>query len=315
LPTEDDLRHARLVVSQHLASTPLLPAFLAGHNALLKLESLQPTGSFKVRGALSAMSAVPAGKHVLAASAGNHALGIAWTAQRLGIPATVVIAETASLAKRAKLETFPITLVRYGQSYDEAEAYTLGLAAGEDAASVFISPYNDPLVIAGAATTLDEVVAQTPGDGPLTVVVPSGGGGLLAGIALRAEQLDRPVTVVAVEAANSPATSAALAAGKVVTVPVGETIADGLSGNIEPGSITVEIAGSRVAEVVAVSEDELEAAIRYLVTDCGLVVEGAGAAATAAILAGKIDAPEGDLVAILSGRNIALPALAGILGG
>ena len=314
-PTTSDLDVARGVIGEHLAPTPLLETHVDGAARYLKLESMQPTGSFKVRGALAAAAAVPRGHRILAVSAGNHALGIAWAAQRLGIPATVVIAETASPAKRAKLEALPIELIRHGQSYDQAEAYTIGLAASADADTVFISAYNDPLVIAGAATVLDEIVQQRPGAGPLTVVVPGSGGGLLAGIALRAAELTSdaaPITIVGVEAANSPAMSAALAAGHVVEVMVSETIADGLSGNIEPGSVTVDLILGRIANVVSVTEAEIHAALRFLATEHGLVAEGAGAATLAALLAGKVPVGDGEVVAIVSGRNIALPTLASV---
>ena len=317
LPNDADLAAARDVVTRHLSPTPLMQTVISGTSCSLKLETMQPTGSFKVRGALAAASALPPGSRILAVSAGNHALGIAWASQALGIPATVVIAETASPAKRAKLEKLPIELVRYGQSYDEAEQYAIQLALKQADDVAFISAYNDPLVIAGAATVLDEIVAQHPGNGPLTIVAPASGGGLLAGIALRASQLTssgRPLIVVGVEVANSPAMSAALAAGKAVDIPVYDTIADGLSGNIEPGSMTIDVISGRVAGVVAVTEDEIFAALRFLASEHGLVAEGAGGAALGAVLAGKVPA-EGDAVAIVSGRNIALPRLAEVLAG
>lgn len=314
-PTDEDLAHARSVISQYLQPTPLVETRVAGATGLLKLESMQPTGSFKVRGALAAVAAVPEGHRILAVSAGNHALGIAWASQRLGIPATVVIAETASPAKRAKLEALPVELIRYGQSYDEAEAYTIELARDAGVGTVFVSAYNDPLVIAGAATVLDEIVEQRSRGGPLTVVVPGSGGGLLAGIALRASQLtsdNAPITIIGVEAANSPAMSAALKAGQVVEIPVSDTIADGLAGNIEPGTVTVDLILGRIAGFVAVTEAEIHAALRFLATEQGLIAEGAGAATLAALLAGKIEAGKGDTVAIVSGRNIALPQLASV---
>ncbi|MBA3379207.1 MAG: pyridoxal-phosphate dependent enzyme [Chloroflexia bacterium] len=314
-PADDDLDQARRVIGQHLQPTPLMESRVAGASCFLKLESMQPTGSFKVRGALAAAAAVPEGHRILAVSAGNHALGIAWASQRLGIPATVVIAETASPAKRAKLEALPIELIRYGQSYDEAEAYAIELARDAGDGTVFISAYNDPLVIAGASTVLDEIVDQRSGSGPLTVVVPASGGGLLAGIALRASHLrsdEAPITVIGVEVANSPAMSAALRTGYAVEVPVGDTIADGLSGNIEPGSVTIDVICGRVEGIVAVTESELHGALRFLATEHGLVAEGAGAASLAALLAGKVQARNGEVVAIVSGRNIALPKLASV---
>ncbi len=318
LPTEEEFEHARAVVDAHLVPTPLVTTPIPGISCSLKLESMQPTGSFKVRGALVAVSAMPPDSRIIAVSAGNHALGIAWASQRLGVPATVVIAETASPAKRAKLELLPIELIRHGQSYDEAEAYTIALARENAAESIFISAYNDPLVIAGASTVLDEIADQRSSDSPLTVVVPAGGGGLLAGIALRAEKLGtvaRPITVIGVEVANSPAMSAAIAAGHVVEIPVGDTIADGLSGNIEPGSVTIDAITGRVASIVAVTDEEIHAALRFLASEHGLIAEGAGAATLAAVLSGKVTDVAGDVVAIVSGRNIALPRLAEVFAG
>ncbi len=314
-PTDADLTLARQVIGQHLSPTPFVETVVAGATCFLKLESMQPTGSFKVRGALAAVAAVPEGHRILAVSAGNHALGIAWASQRLGTPATVVIAETASPAKRAKLEALPIDLIRYGQSYDEAEAFAIGLARDAGASTVFISAYNDPLVIAGATTVLDEIVDQRPSGGALAVLVPASGGGLLAGIALRASQLTSdaaPITIIGVEVVNSPAMSAALEAGHAVEVPVLDTIADGLAGNIESGSVTIDLIRGRVEGIVAVTEAEVHMALRFLATEHGLVAEGAGAATLAALLSGKIQATEGDVVAIVSGRNIALPKLASV---
>ena len=283
---------------------------------MLKLESFQPTGSFKVRGALAAVSMVPDGGKVLAVSAGNHALGIAWASQQLGIPATVVIAETASPAKRAHLERLPIELVRHGQSYDEAEAWTIQQAAGAEPGTVFISAYNDSMVVAGASTILDEIVSQAPANTPLTLLVPASGGGLLAGITLRAGELstpERPITIIGVELESSQAMSAAVDTGEVVHVEVGPSIADGLTGNIEPGSVTVDLITGNIEGVVAVSEAAIRSALRYLVREHGVVAEGAGAAATAALRSGAFDDREGVVVAIVSGRNITLSLLAEVL--
>ena len=210
----------------------------------LKLDSLQPTGSFKVRGAIAACSALPAGSRIVTASAGNHALGTAWASAKLGVPATVVVAETASSAKREALARLPVELIVYGQDYDTAEAFALTLATDPDRQATYVSPYNDPQVIAGQSTLLDELLAQMPGDRnrPLTIVAAVGGGGLVSGLSMRAHELwteDRPIRIIGVEAAASLAVSAAVKAGDTYEVPIGDTIADGLSGNLEPGSITV----------------------------------------------------------------------------
>ena len=152
-PTAEDVRAARERIRLLLAATPLVDS--PGLGALLKLESLQPTGSFKVRGAAAALTALAPGTRVVAASAGNHGLGVAWAAERLGVEATVVVAETASAAKVEALRRFPVELVLHGAGYDEAEAHALGLAAD---GGRYVSPYNDRDVISGQVTrSADEV--------------------------------------------------------------------------------------------------------------------------------------------------------------
>jgi threonine dehydratase len=298
LPADADFVAAERIVRRFLSPTPVVEAL----GISLKVETVQPTGSFKIRGALAAMAALPPGP-VVTASAGNHGLGVAQAAALLGREATVVVPETASTAKISRLREFAVDLVLSGSSYDEAEAHALGLGGA------YVSPYNDPLVIAGQRTLGVELGEQLPG--PLTVVVPAGGGGLLAGVALWASE--RPdVRVVGVEAAASRALSASVEAGRVVEVEVGPTLADGIAGGLEPGCVTVDIAARAVDAFVAVEEDELRAAIRALAFEAGLVAEGAGAAATAAVLAGRVpdDRP---VVAIVSGRNLTREVLVDVL--
>lgn len=297
IPTVEDALAARPAVS-----LPPSPVDIAA-DVVLKLESLQPTGSFKVRGGWNALAQAPAGAQVVAASAGNHALGIAYAARALARPVTVVLPTNASEAKVSRLREFGVDLVQVGTSVDEAEAYAVGLDAH------YISPYNDPYVIAGQSTVGFELDAQVAG--PLTVVCGVGGGGLAAGLGLWAST--RPdVRVVGVEAAASTAISAAVAAGHQVPVSVGATLADGLAGNIEPGSVTVDVIGQFVSELLTVTEDELAAGLRYLLFQRGYVAEGAGAAAVAAVLAGKVTA-HGRTVAVVSGRNITPAALSAAL--
>jgi threonine dehydratase len=262
----------------------------------LKLETFQPTGSFKVRGALAALTALPAGTRVVTASAGNHGLAVAWAARRLGLDATVVVAETASPAKVEAIRRFPVRLIVQGADYDEAERYALSLDGH------YVSPYNDREVIAGAGTLALEL------DRADTIVVPVGGGGLAAGVGLVTD-----ARVVGVVAEASPAMLAAVDAGHIVAVTVRDTLADGLAGNIEPGSVTVDLCARHLSDIVAVSEAEIAEAMRELAGQHGLVAEGSGAAAVAALLAGKIE-PQGRTVAILSGRNVALETLARALG-
>lgn len=294
-PTESDFDRARVAVRMHLQPTRLMA--LRG-NRWLKLESRQPAGAFKVRGAIAALSRLPAGSHIITASAGNHAIGVAWSAEKLGHRATIVVPETASPRKLDVLREMSANVVRIGTSFDNAESHALHLA---DEGGIYVSAYNDPHVIAGQATVLDELLHQIDGD--FSVIVPVGGGGLIAGIAQRAAKVrERNISVIGVEAEVSQAVSASVAAGKVMEVPIGETLADGLAGNIEAGSITVDILQANPPTFVTVSEDEIRAAIRALYVEHDLVAEGAAATSYAAMQSLEISGP---VVALITGRNIA----------
>jgi threonine dehydratase len=288
----------------------VLRAFALGEGVWLKLESLQPTGSFKVRGAVAALSALPDGLEVVTASAGNHGLGVAWAATALGRAATVVVPETASPAKVAALRRFDVRLVQVGSGYDDAEAHALELASARSA--TFVSPYNDAHVIAGQATIGRELEAVFAGE-PLTVVAPLGGGGLASGLGLWASAREG-VRVVAVEAERSQAFRAALAAGAIAPISPEPTLADGLGGNLEPGSVTFPLVRDRVDAVVASAEAEIEDAVRVMAGAAGVVCEGAAACAAAAVLAGRTGgAPGGATVLVVTGRNIERGRLAEVL--
>jgi threonine dehydratase len=246
---------------------------------------------------------------VVAASAGNHGLGVAWAAAELGRDATIVVPETASPAKVAGLRRFAVRVIQAGDGYDGAEAHALELVAASGRA--FVSPYNDPWVIAGQASLGFELDAQT--SGPLTIVCPVGGGGLISGAALWASGRD-DVRVVGVEPEASAAMAAAVGAGRVVPVSVEPTLSDGTAGNIEEGSVTVEVVRREVAALVTVTEEELARGIRHLAFEHGLVAEGAGAMAMAALLAGKVEVV-GRVIALVTGRNIAAERLVSVLNG
>jgi len=307
-PTQEDLDAAAAVVAARLAPTPVVAAPVLGDDVFLKLDTLQPTGSFKLRGALAALSRV-GGAPVIAASAGNHGLGVAWAAAELAMRATVVVPETASPAKVAALRALPVALEQHGADYDAAEAHALALAGR---GAVFVSPYNDTGVIAGQSTIGRELEEQLPG--PLTVVCPVGGGGLASGVGLWAAGRGG-TRVVGVEAERSPAFTAALSAGAITPIEPGESLADGLGGNLEPGSITFELVREHVAAIATVSEAEIAEALRMLARAHGLVAEGAGGVAVAGVMTGRVARGDGRTVVILTGRNIALPQLAAVLTG
>jgi threonine dehydratase len=301
-PTTADLDRAGPVVREHLRPTPL-DRGIDPDEPLLKLETMQPTGSFKVRGALNALTRVDADTLVVTASAGNHGLGVAYAARRLGRQVTVVVSAEASRAKIETLRRIGTEPVQVGTTYDDAEAHALESAAR---GGHYVSPYNDPDVIAGQGTIGFELDEQV--DGPTTVFCPIGGGGLASGLGLWAST--RPdVRLVGVESEASTAVSASVRAGGWVEVDIGPTMADGLSGNVERDSVTIDLISRHVDELVTVGDEEIRAALRWLAARRGVVAEGAGAAAVAAILAGKARR-DGAVTAIVSGRNIALPLYA-----
>jgi threonine dehydratase len=303
-PTLEDLESAWRVVREILPPTPLVSSSITS-NAALKLETFQPTGAFKVRGALAAISSLVESQQLVTASAGNHGLGIAWAAARLQRSATVVVPEHASPAKVAALRAYPIKLIEHGADYDAAELHALRLGAGDETS--YISPYNDPFVIAGQGTIGLELESQAGGE--VTVVAAVGGGGLLSGLSLWAQSRGG-VRLVGVESSESRAVSAAIAAGRIEPIRVGPTIADGLVGNLEPGSVTPGMLAT--VPLVSVDDAEIFAAMRWLFANHGIVAEGAGAAGVAAVLAGKVEQAS-QLVVVISGRNVAAARYAEIL--
>ena len=312
LPESHQFESAWKVVRRFLAVTPIVEAPQLGPSVVVKVETVQPTGSFKVRGGLAAVAATleeDPERAVVASSAGNHGLGLAYAAAKLGASVTVVVPTGASAAKVSALRQFDVRLVLHGEGYREAETHALDLAAGDG--SRYVSPYNDPDVIAGQSTVGRELLEQVPGLG--TVVVPCGGGGLLAGITLALEGTG--VRVVGVESEASPSMSAAVAAGAIVPIHVEPTVADGLAGNLEPGAVTVGIAHDRHVEILTVSETDIRSAMAFSAQKMGLVLEGAGAVGVAALRAGII-APDPDgkeTVVVLTGRNVAPKLLSEVL--
>jgi threonine dehydratase len=311
-PQPSQMDAAWEVVRRHLAVTPVVAAPQLGPAVSLKVETFQPTGSFKVRGGLAAVAAmmqVDPDREVVAASAGNRGLGLAYAASQLKARVTVIVPRLASAAKVSALQQFDVRLVLHGEGYSEAEAHALDLVAREGGR--YISPYNDPDVIAGQGSIARELLEQVPNLG--TVVVPVGGGGLVSGISLGLAGTG--VRVIGVESEASPSMSAALAAGGIVPITVEPTLADGLAGNLEAGAVTVDIALHNQVEVLTVSESDIRAAMAYSVYKMGLVLEGAGAVGVAAIRAGLVAPAEDgrETVVILSGRNVAPTLLEEVL--
>ncbi len=303
-PTSQQLEAARRVVADHLVPTPTVTISLRGRPVLAKLECFQPTGSFKVRGALSAVDASrreEAKGAVITSSAGNHGLGIAHACSLLGVPATVVVPANASMAKVQKLRRYDIELIQFGDSYDEAQAYAIELA---DRRSIrYISPFNDTNVIAGQATVFDELLLQAPELEHL--VVPVGGGGLISGILVSREDAGRAdIRITGAQPTASAALYHVLRGATMDQVVHHPTIADGLAGAIEDGAITNELVANSGVPLVLVPEIDIRRAVREVAENNGLVFEGSAATPYAAITNDLVDDVTSRIGFIASGRNI-----------
>jgi threonine dehydratase len=312
-PTPAQFEAAREAVARHLHSPAVVPLEVGPGTLWCKLESLQPTGSFKVRGAVAAVSAairVRSDVEVVTCSAGNHGLGVAYAARLLGVPATVVLSTTASAVKVAKLKGFDIELVQHGETFAEAQDFALTLADTRHA--TFISPYNDPNVIAGQSTVATELLDEVPEVAHL--LVPVGGGGLLSGIGLALQDHPSNVHLLGLQPSSYAAMVASLLAGHAVDIDFQDTIADGLAGAIEEGSITIGIINDLGIKVVKLEETQIRAAVRTAAVDHGLVLEGSAAIALAAAELGMVPFDEGPVAMIATGRNITPSLLAELIG-
>ncbi len=314
--TLDQILNAREVLSGIINETPVLPDRKLtkdlGANIFLKAECLQRAGSFKIRGAYNkivSLSDDEKKRGVVAASAGNHAQGVALAASLHHIKSTIVLPEYAPLTKINATKQFGGNVILHGGSFDEASAYARQLQ--EEHGYTFVHAFDDERIIAGQGTIGVEIAEALPEVD--TVIVPIGGGGVISGISLAIKALKPGVRVVGVEASNIAVIKKSLAAGEPVEVPFNSTIADGIAIK-KPGGIPLEIIRENVDEVVEVNEEEIAAGIFHCVQDSHLVVEGAGAAGVAAILAGKVSIAENENVcAVLCGGNIDANLLARIL--
>jgi threonine dehydratase len=279
--------------------TPLVPSAwlsaVTGADVLLKLENLQIEGSFKSRGAYHALlrAGIP---RAVTASAGNHGRALAFAARQLDVALTVFAPRSAPRTKLDYITAHGASL-ELCDSYDDAEAQALDHARAKGVP--YVSPYNHPDVVAGAGTVGLEVLD----DNPDVIIVPVGGGGLASGIGLAAAGAGAPPAVIGVEAQASPAFTTALAHGRLVPVEVKPTLADGLAGNAEAGSITFELIRDFVGDMIAVPEEDIDAAMRGLLAHEGQTVEGAGAVGVAALLAGIAGLAGKRVVVIISGGN------------
>lgn len=314
-----DIIQARRRIGPHVRRTPLLPSAwlssLARADVRLKLESLQLTNSFKLRGAVNATAAFVERRRrspgpadtIVTASAGNHGRAMAYAAERMGLPLVVFAPQSAPRAKLDHIARHGADL-RPAPTYEDAER--LAKAFSSQTGATYISPYSHPDVVAGAATVAVEILEDWP-DADL-IIAPVGGGGLASGIAIAARAIAGSVEVAGVECEASPAFHEALDAGRVVEVEVRSTLADGLAGNMDPESITFDLVRRYVDRMVLAPETAIADAIRGLFAHERLVAEGAGATAVAALLDG-LEVAGRKAAVVVSGSNIDAALLAKVL--
>ena len=306
-PTVDDVRAAQERLHGVARVTPVYSSEtlsrLAERPVLLKAENLQRTGAFKIRGAyntVAQLSSDERGRGVVTASAGNHGQAVAWAAREAGIAATIVVPEAAPMAKVEAARSYGANVELAGEGFDD----TLAIARERETetGATFVHAFEDPRVIAGQGTLGLELTGQLP-TGEAAVVIPVGGGGLAAGIAIALRALRPEVRLVGVQSA-----ACAPFAGRE---PTGTTIADGIAVK-HPGVLTRPILDDLLDDVVVVDDEEISQAIVLLLERSKLVVEGAGAAPVAAILAGRAGG-EGPACAVLAGGNIDATTMSSVI--
>ena len=311
--TIDNVYRARNALKEVARKTDVIPApkLCQGVDLYLKTENLQVTGSFKVRGAYYKMSRLTAeekARGVVACSAGNHAQGVALAAQKNGIKAVICLPDGAPISKVEATKSYGAEVCLVEGVYDDA--YNHALTLRDQEGYTFLHPFNDEDVIAGQGTIGLELVEQLPDLD--AVIVPVGGGGLIAGIAYTIKTINPRVKVYGVEAAGAASMKNALSKGKIEGLAGVSTFADGIAVK-KPGEITYELCKEYVDEIVTVSDDEISAAILALMEKHKLVTEGAGAVAVAAAMFGKIDLKGKKAVCLLSGGNIDVTILSRVI--
>ncbi|OGU14013.1 MAG: threonine ammonia-lyase [Geobacteraceae bacterium GWC2_53_11] len=289
------VRRSELIFSHYYSEQLGIPLYF-------KCENLQRTGSFKIRGALNFMTSQPREllkNGVITASAGNHAQGVAFSADLLGVAATVFMPEITPPQKVQATRDYGAEVVLTGRNFDEAcEA---AVAEQQKSGALFVHPFDDDLVMAGQGTIALEVLEELPD--LKNIIVPVGGGGLIAGISAAIRGRAPHVRIIGVESTAAPSMSASFAAGKPVEQPVHVTLADGIAVKL-PGSRTVPVICSYVDEIVQVEEEDIALAIVSLLEKTKMLVEGAGAVTLAAVLNRRISDLQGKTVCLLSGGNI-----------
>ena len=288
---------------------------LCGCNVYLKWESEQLTGSFKIRGALNKILSIDKKirkNGVVAYSTGNHALAVAYAAKLTGIEAVIYVPFNTPREKLELLKHYPISVRTYGKSTDEPEITMRAREFAKKNSMTFVSPYNDPKIVAGQGTIGYELWQQIHGIDAVFVCV--GGGGLISGIGGYLKAKNSSIMVVGCEPKNSPAMSKSIKAGKVIDVDIKETLSDGSAGNNEKGTITFDLCREYVDDWVAVSEMEIANSMRLVLEKHHKLIEGAAAVPLAALLKEKDEYKGKNVAVVICGSNIGIEKLRKILG-
>ncbi|MGK8608748.1 bifunctional threonine ammonia-lyase/L-serine ammonia-lyase TdcB [Bacillus thuringiensis] len=311
-----NIKNAQKILDGNARKTPLVKSFYltskTGGEIYLKLENMQLTGSFKFRGAFNKISQLTneeKERGVIACSAGNHAQGVALSSHLLGIKSKIVMPTSAPQAKVDATRGYGSEVILYGDTFDDAKAKCEEII--KETGETYLHPYDDVEVMAGQGTIgLDILDDMWDVD---TVIVPIGGGGIISGIAVALKSFNPFINIIGVQAENVHGMKASYDAGEIVSHYKAPTIADGCAVKI-PGNLTFEIVKDLVDEIVTVSEEELEVAMKDLLQRGKAVVEGAGALATAALLAGKVDkyVQGKKVVAVISGGNVDLKRISSV---
>lgn len=313
--TLEKIKKAKEVIKGEIYKTPLLPSKSLNternNEVFFKPENMQKTGSFKIRGAfnkLSHLTEEEKKKGVLACSAGNHAQGVALAASTYGVKATIVMPLDAPTSKIIATESYGAEVVLYGDTFDEAADKANEIQ--KETGATFLHPFNDEHVIAGQGTIGLEILEGL--EDVDAIIVPVGGGGLIAGIAVAEKSLKPEIRIIGVEAENVDSMKQSLTSGHVKVCAGRKTIADGIA-VCKPGEMTFDIIKEYVDEIVTVTEDDIKKAIFKLVEKEKIVTEGGGAVTTAAIMADKIPLENSKIVAIVSGGNIDMTLVKNII--
>ena len=311
--TLEDVKKAQDTIKDIVKKTDILESTklssMTGANVYYKCENLQKTGSFKVRGACNKIANLTdeeKANGVIASSAGNHAQGVALGAKMNGIEATIVMPQTAPLAKVTATKSYGANVVLEGLVYDDA--YAKALEIQKETGATFLHPFNDEYVIAGQGTIALEIFEQMNNKVD-TILCPIGGGGIIAGVAVAAKALNPNVKIIGVQTANIPSMYESMKAGKVTTAFKATSVADGISVKTV-GELTFSIVKDLVDDVILVEEGEIAEGLLFLMENQKVVAEGSGAVTTGAILSGKyIPKKNENVVCIISGGNIDINTL------